>query len=68
MASRLMTATLMQTEKTHARSASRTKCFERRLVHAWKAITRITRGSPNRMSISPEDFVILTNRRRSIRF
>jgi len=68
MAFRLMTVTFMQTEKTHVRSASRTKLFERRLVNAWKAVTRITRGSPNRMSISPEDFVILTNRRKSIRF
>ncbi|KAH8103998.1 hypothetical protein BXZ70DRAFT_1005553 [Cristinia sonorae] len=68
MASRLMSTALMQSEKTHVRSASRSKNFERRIVEAWKAITRMTRGSPHRMSISPEDFVILTNRRKSILF
>ena len=44
-----------------------TKYIERRIVCAWKTISRRTRRR-HRASILPEDFVLLTARRRSIRF
>ncbi|KAH9932663.1 hypothetical protein B0H21DRAFT_91667 [Amylocystis lapponica] len=44
-----------------------TKYLERRIICAWKAISRRTRKA-QRASILPEDFVILTTRRRSIRY
>ncbi|PIL25194.1 hypothetical protein GSI_13083 [Ganoderma sinense ZZ0214-1] len=43
------------------------KHIERRIVCAWKALSR--RGRRHyRASILPEDFVLLTSRRRSVRY
>ncbi|KAF7796354.1 hypothetical protein EIP86_007531 [Pleurotus ostreatoroseus] len=44
-----------------------TKYIERRIVRAWKSVTRMGR-QPHRTSIMIEDFVILTAKRRSIMF
>ncbi|KAI0343266.1 hypothetical protein BDW22DRAFT_1428688 [Trametopsis cervina] len=41
-----------------------TKYFERRIVRAWKSMTR----KPQRASVLLEDFVILNARRRSVMF
>lgn len=46
---------------------SPTKYIERRLIHAWKAISQRSRRR-QRVSVLPEDFVMLTSRRRSVRF
>ena len=43
------------------------KYLERRIIRAWKHFSQATRKS-QRASILPEDFVLLTARRRSIRF
>ncbi|TFY50510.1 hypothetical protein EVJ58_g11021 [Rhodofomes roseus] len=43
------------------------KHLERRLIRAWKQFSRATRKT-QRASILPEDFVLLTARRRSVRF
>jgi len=41
-----------------------TKYFERRIIRAWKSMTR----KPHRASVLMEDFVILNARRRSVMF
>ncbi|EKM49992.1 uncharacterized protein PHACADRAFT_264461 [Phanerochaete carnosa HHB-10118-sp] len=41
-----------------------TKYLERRIIRAWKSITR----KPQRASILMEDFVILNARRRSVMY
>ena len=41
-----------------------TKYLERRIIHAWKNMTR----KPQRASVLMEDFVILNARRRSVMF
>ncbi|THH18060.1 hypothetical protein EW146_g2880 [Bondarzewia mesenterica] len=46
-------------------SLSCTKYFERRLVRAWKHVTRSMRR-PERASIMPEGFVLMNSRRRSM--
>ncbi|RPD64152.1 hypothetical protein L226DRAFT_569626 [Lentinus tigrinus ALCF2SS1-7] len=46
---------------------SYTKYIERRIICAWKAISRRSRRR-NRVSMLPEDFVLLTARRRSVRY
>lgn len=43
------------------------KYLERRIVRAWKHFSQAARKQP-RASILPEDFVLLTARRRSVRF
>ncbi len=43
------------------------KHIERRIVCAWKALSRRSRRH-HRASILPEDFVLLTARRRSVRY
>ena len=48
-------------------SLSPRKYLERRIVRAWKRFSQATRKT-QRASILPEDFVLLTARRRSIRF
>jgi len=48
-------------------ATSHVKRFERQLVHAWKTVTGATR-KPQRASFLPQDFVLVTNRRRSIMF
>ncbi|RDX48123.1 hypothetical protein OH76DRAFT_1405038 [Lentinus brumalis] len=49
---------------------SYTKYLERRIICAWKTISRRTRSRRrgNRASVLPEDFVLLTARRRSVRY
>ncbi|KAI0695347.1 hypothetical protein C8T65DRAFT_744030 [Cerioporus squamosus] len=47
---------------------SYTKYLERRIVCAWKTISRRSRRRNNRASMLPEDFVLLTARRRSVRY
>ena len=47
-------------------SMSPRKYLERRIIRAWKHFSQVTRKS-QRASILPEDFVLLTARRRSIR-
>ncbi|CCM02630.1 uncharacterized protein FIBRA_04733 [Fibroporia radiculosa] len=42
------------------------KFLERRLIRAWKAFSQTTRKQ-QRASILPEDFVLMTARRRSVR-
>ncbi|THG99800.1 hypothetical protein EW026_g2619 [Hermanssonia centrifuga] len=46
-----------------------TKYLERRIIRAWKSVSRMTR-KPQRASLLPEDFILLTAaaRRRSIMF
>ena len=46
---------------------SYTKYLERRIICAWKSISPRGRRRYRRTSILPEDFVLLTTRRRSIR-
>ncbi|KAF8647734.1 hypothetical protein AX16_006569 [Volvariella volvacea WC 439] len=43
---------------------SYTKHIERQIVHAWKTVTRATRKQ-RRASRMPQDFVLVTSRRRS---
>ncbi|OCH96228.1 hypothetical protein OBBRIDRAFT_830121 [Obba rivulosa] len=64
MASRYISKTLMQVEKPRVTCK---KYLERRLIHAWKALSQATR-KPQRASMLPEDFIMLTARRRSIRW
>ncbi|KAH9857347.1 hypothetical protein C2E23DRAFT_720790 [Lenzites betulinus] len=64
MASRVVAVSFAPRE--HAR-VSCTKYLERRIVRAWKAISQRSRRA-HRASILPEDFVMLTQRRRSVRF
>ncbi|KAF9647140.1 hypothetical protein BDM02DRAFT_3188222 [Thelephora ganbajun] len=42
-----------------------TKYLERRIIRAWKTLTRTTRKAP-RNSILPEGFVLMTSKRKSI--
>ncbi|KAI0751678.1 hypothetical protein C8Q80DRAFT_1268876 [Daedaleopsis nitida] len=44
-----------------------TKYLERRIVCAWKAISQRSRRR-HRASVLPDDFVLLTSRRRSVRY
>ncbi|CAL1714632.1 unnamed protein product [Somion occarium] len=62
MASRVVSITILQNERPRM---SPTKYLQRSIIRAWKSVSRATRKS-YRASILPEDFVILTNRRRSI--
>ncbi|KAI8996533.1 hypothetical protein BD414DRAFT_512910 [Trametes punicea] len=64
MASRVVAVTFAPREATRM---SCTKYIERRIIRAWKAISQRGRRH-NRASLLPEDFVILTSRRRSVRF
>ncbi|KAI0358079.1 hypothetical protein OH77DRAFT_1421356 [Trametes cingulata] len=64
MASRVVAIGFAPREPTRM---SCTKYLERRIVRAWKAISQRGRRS-HRASILPEDFVMLTSRRRSVRF
>ncbi|KAI1793465.1 hypothetical protein LXA43DRAFT_1092641 [Ganoderma leucocontextum] len=43
------------------------KHIERRIICAWKVLSRRSRRH-HRASILPEDFVLLTARRRSVRY
>ena len=52
---------------TNSRSMSCRKYLERRIVCAWKVVSQRSRRR-HRASILPEDFVLLTTRRRSIRY
>ncbi|EIW58247.1 uncharacterized protein TRAVEDRAFT_47413 [Trametes versicolor FP-101664 SS1] len=52
--------------REHARPSC-TKYIERRIIRAWKAISQRSRRH-HRASLLPEDFVMLTQRRRSVRF
>ncbi|KAH9940838.1 uncharacterized protein BXZ73DRAFT_98670 [Epithele typhae] len=49
------------------RRMSASKYIERRIICAWKALNRRSRRH-RRTSVVPEDFVILTGRRRSVRY
>ncbi|KAK7686251.1 hypothetical protein QCA50_010471 [Cerrena zonata] len=62
MASRVVSIAFMQNEKPRMTC---TKYLERTIVRAWKSVSRASRKA-HRASILPEDFVMLTNRRRSI--
>ncbi|KZT10129.1 uncharacterized protein LAESUDRAFT_756321 [Laetiporus sulphureus 93-53] len=64
MASRYLAATVSEIERPHF---SCKKYLERRIVRAWKSFSQRTR-KPERASILPEDFVLMTARRRSIRY
>ncbi|OBZ74138.1 hypothetical protein A0H81_06171, partial [Grifola frondosa] len=64
MASRYITVSFLATEKPRM---SCKKFIERRIIRAWKSVSQMTRKN-QRASILPEDFVILTAKRRSIRF
>ncbi|KAI9064026.1 hypothetical protein FKP32DRAFT_1570605 [Trametes sanguinea] len=64
MSSRVIAVTFAPRE--HSRMSC-TKYIERRIIHAWKAISQRSRRH-NRASILPDDFVMLTSRRRSVRF
>ncbi|KAI0825683.1 hypothetical protein BC629DRAFT_1586567 [Irpex lacteus] len=59
MASRYVAVTFTEQPRM-----SVTKYFERRIIRAWKSMTR----KPQRKSILMEDFVILNARRRSVLF
>ena len=52
---------------TNPRSMSCRKYLERRIVCAWKVVSQRSRRR-HRTSILPDDFVLLTTRRRSIRY
>lgn len=62
MAARVMAVTFQDKPRM-----SFNKYMERRIIRAWKILSRATR-KPERASLLPEDFVLLTARRRSIRF
>ncbi|OSD05499.1 hypothetical protein PYCCODRAFT_1465383 [Trametes coccinea BRFM310] len=64
MASRVIAVTFAPREHTRMTC---TKYIERRIIRAWKAISQRSRRH-NRASLLPEDFVMLTSRRRSVRF
>ncbi|KAH9888779.1 hypothetical protein C8Q73DRAFT_654992 [Cubamyces lactineus] len=64
MASRIVAVSFVPREQTRM---SCTKYIERRIIRAWKAISQRSRRH-NRVSILPDDFVMLTSRRRSVRF
>ncbi|KZT65033.1 hypothetical protein DAEQUDRAFT_814567 [Daedalea quercina L-15889] len=68
MATRYLTTTVSFPEiQVQKPRLSPRKYLERRIVRAWKHFSRATRKT-QRASILPEDFVLLTARRRSIRF
>ncbi|KAI0373926.1 hypothetical protein BV20DRAFT_936772 [Pilatotrama ljubarskyi] len=64
MASRVVAIGFAPREQAHM---SCTKYLERRIIRAWKAISQRGRRH-HRASLLPEDFVMLTSRRRSVRF
>ncbi|KAI0741675.1 hypothetical protein C8Q80DRAFT_1274068 [Daedaleopsis nitida] len=64
MASRVIAVSFMSQEQSRM---SCTKYLERRIVCAWKAISQRSRRR-HRASILPDDFVLLTSRRRSVRY
>ncbi|KAI0774769.1 hypothetical protein BD413DRAFT_304589 [Trametes elegans] len=64
MASRVVAVSFAPRE--HARMSC-TKYIERRIIRAWKSISRRSRRD-HRASLLPDDFVMLTTRRRSVRF
>ncbi|KAI0330885.1 hypothetical protein GY45DRAFT_1249960 [Cubamyces sp. BRFM 1775] len=64
MASRIVAVSFAPREQARM---SCTKYIERRIIRAWKAISQRSRRH-NRASILPDDFVMLTSRRRSVRF
>ncbi|KAI0629659.1 hypothetical protein C8Q77DRAFT_1220290 [Trametes polyzona] len=65
MASRVVAVSFGPREHTRV---SCTKYIERRIIRAWKAITSQRNRRHNRASLLPEDFVMLTQRCRSVRF
>ncbi|KAF9820575.1 hypothetical protein IEO21_01278 [Rhodonia placenta] len=64
MASRFIAASIPEMQKPRI---SCTKYLERRIIQAWKSFSQSTRKH-ERASILPEDFVLMTARRRSVRF
>ncbi|KAI0676038.1 hypothetical protein C8Q78DRAFT_1074980 [Trametes maxima] len=66
MASRVQVAVVTFVPREQTRMSC-TKYLERRIIRAWKAISQRSRRH-HRASLLPEDFVMLTSRRRSVRF
>ncbi|KAI0819145.1 hypothetical protein BC628DRAFT_1333741 [Trametes gibbosa] len=64
MATRIAVVSFAPREHTRL---SCTKYLERRIIRAWKTISQRSRRA-HRASLLPEDFVMLTQRRRSVRF
>jgi len=64
MASRYLTVSMPEMQKPRL---SCKKYLERRIIRAWKSFSQVTH-KPQRASILPEDFVLMTARRRSVRF
>ncbi|KAI0642453.1 hypothetical protein C8Q79DRAFT_917399 [Trametes meyenii] len=64
MSPRVATLAFAPREQTRM---SCTKYLERRIIRAWKVISQRNRRH-HRASLLPEDFVMLTSRRRSVRF
>ncbi|PCH36239.1 hypothetical protein WOLCODRAFT_166775 [Wolfiporia cocos MD-104 SS10] len=65
MASRYLPEMERQIQKP--RSLSPKKYLQRRVIVAWKSFSQMARKQ-QRASILPEDFVLLTARRRSVRY
>ncbi|KIJ20916.1 hypothetical protein PAXINDRAFT_165740 [Paxillus involutus ATCC 200175] len=58
---------IVETKPMRKTRISCTKFIERQVISAWKRVTRATR-KPQRASILPKDFILVTSRRRSVMF
>ncbi|KAH9916317.1 uncharacterized protein B0H18DRAFT_1124301 [Fomitopsis serialis] len=67
MASRYLTTPAFPDVQVPKPRLSPRKYLERRIIRAWKHFSQATRKQP-RASVLPDDFVLLTARRRSVRF
>ncbi|KAH0836703.1 hypothetical protein J3R83DRAFT_8426 [Lanmaoa asiatica] len=57
----------VETKPLRKTRISCTKFIERQVIQAWKRVTGATR-KPQRASFLPNDFVLVTSRRRSVMF
>ncbi|KAF9223964.1 hypothetical protein BS17DRAFT_703811 [Gyrodon lividus] len=58
---------IVETKPMRKTRISCTKFIERQVISAWKRVTGATR-KPQRASLLPKDFILVTSRRRSVMF
>ncbi|KAH7890806.1 hypothetical protein F5I97DRAFT_1838875 [Phlebopus sp. FC_14] len=58
---------IVETKPMRKTRVSCTKYVERQIIRAWKRVTSVTH-TPQRASVLPKDFILVTSRRRSVRY